>query len=967
MDEHVRNLELLCRTCGERLSSNPKSASDFSQEIQQLYEFDIASDVEQIHPKLVCTKCHKRLIRVRDKQREGKQYRPSVCNIPKFDCHTEKECAICRRAKGGRPLKRKASSKPLILPETVEHDQPGTRGYSPKSARFESTDPGEGTSSGTAITFAKKELFVEQVERESSTRYTKKYFSKSISVDRFHDREKAVSLACKICLNVDLEGGCKSSCNHSFCKQCISSWLQTASSCPYCRTCWESPDIDVIDMQGAERLRYEEQLVFCVNQQTGCKEILKLVEVQQHEKTCKYRHPKKIFGKVKKPLVSIDKQYAKQKRLKEVIQSVRSFCDAHEEDVGDVLFFMLRSHLQDSNKTKQASAVESIWKGADDNLTVDQCLALRVEKLETKNQYKKEYEFLKQHNNNVLCPPTSLDSKEKEYMPPAARWSITGEKAQDHIHHTPAKLKRSGTLNVANSLGGTDFDPIDVLKDFPENCYEIPTPNCKGVRWNYLDAIAKTLEELDYKISTGLDKNGFDVNNEDLIIHTIIKDGADGMGDVSIHKEAADRFLPDKAFRFSFAVLQCSVSVADDTVMIFQEPNPNSVRTNRPLLEAIADENNTSSAVICMAEIEKERRYLKGKTLKVHIPNSGFRRSHNIKFYTSMVDEKFDRKFGGLAGSGSRFMCTLCEATRETAKTKLGSFCISRTLAQVSHDAEVRRLNPDKLSEDALTQATKGVKSEPILMTEPKERGLDATHADINMALFFKKIVVREVACVTQWEASRDLKPQLENAEREIDLHWKGKMGLNPQLMMPGNYARTLFDQKNENYILQLIANASRREQLSKVLCLFRKLRSVYRANQPMRDMPQEVTQFKAQAIEMGKIFIQEFEYVPWPNYLHKIIEHTQEIIMDVTGAMSVGALSGEGNEAGNKIFRQLRKHHARKGKTLQGLRDVLWLHWLYSSPKLQSLGEIYTRENRCTMCHEAGHNVRTCEMTNKE
>ena len=44
-------------------------------------------------------------------------------------------------------------------------------------------------------------------------------------------------------------------------------------------------------------------------------------------------------------------------------------------------------------------------------------------------------------------------------------------------------------------------------------------------------------------------------SDEDFVVETVIKDGGDGMGDVLIYKEVSDRFLPDKAFRFCFAVL----------------------------------------------------------------------------------------------------------------------------------------------------------------------------------------------------------------------------------------------------------------------------------------------------------------------------------------------------------------------------------------------------------------------------
>lgn len=63
-----------------------------------------------------------------------------------------------------------------------------------------------------------------------------------------------------------------------------------------------------------------------------------------------------------------------------------------------------------------------------------------------------------------------------------------------------------------------------------------------------------------------------------------------------------------------------------------------------------------------------------------------------------MIDVKLDRAEGGLAGSGSRFICTLCKATKDSAKSELGSFCVCRTYEENAKIAEYIRTNPDNLS-----------------------------------------------------------------------------------------------------------------------------------------------------------------------------------------------------------------------------------------------------------------------------
>lgn len=64
--------------------------------------------------------------------------------------------------------------------------------------------------------------------------------------------------------------------------------------------------------------------------------------------------------------------------------------------------------------------------------------------------------------------------------------------------------------------------------------------------------------------------------------------------------------LPDKAFRFSFfCIVKIEAEYQGKKYDVFTESLP--VRTNRPLLESILDENNHVSNVVCILPIENER------------------------------------------------------------------------------------------------------------------------------------------------------------------------------------------------------------------------------------------------------------------------------------------------------------------------------------------------------------------------
>jgi hypothetical protein len=220
------------------------------------------------------------------------------------------------------------------------------------------------------------------------------------------------------------------------------------------------------------------------------------------------------------------------------------------------------------------------------------------------------------------------------------------------------------------------FEPIDILSDFSPCLPELATPNVKGCRWQYPDALAKTLAELEPDILKGLEENNIDSSDPTLLLKTCVKDGADGLGDVSVYKEVSDRFLPDKAFRFSFCLFKIEASVDNgEFLTIFIESKPNSVKTNRPLFEAICDENNHASSTLCLLGIENERMYMKNKIFRVQT-EFGWRR-HVLYFTNSVIDEKLDRANSGLAGSGSAYLCTLYDITRETAVSQLGTFSIN--------------------------------------------------------------------------------------------------------------------------------------------------------------------------------------------------------------------------------------------------------------------------------------------------
>ena len=76
----------------------------------------------------------------------------------------------------------------------------------------------------------------------------------------------------------------------------------------------------------------------------------------------------------------------------------------------------------------------------------------------------------------------------------------------------------------------------------------------------------------------------------------------------------------------------------------------------------------------------------------------------------------------------------------------MGTFQICQNLQETKEIAELLCTNPEKLSDTHLKQIAQGgggggVKSTTLSSIEHSEHSIDATHADINMDLFFKKLI----------------------------------------------------------------------------------------------------------------------------------------------------------------------------------------------------------------------------------
>ena len=132
-----------------------------------------------------------------------------------------------------------------------------------------------------------------------------------------------------------------------------------------------------------------------------------------------------------------DRQSCKNECLKDFFEFFYTKCAESHENKVDVLFFMLRNELWNNGERNKANEIQNIWINKSETC-VDQSLAMRVDLLMTKSQYRKQYGLFEQQlANNVLKPPSQLDETEKCYLPGSIEFQITDLNGTILHHYKP--------------------------------------------------------------------------------------------------------------------------------------------------------------------------------------------------------------------------------------------------------------------------------------------------------------------------------------------------------------------------------------------------------------------------------------------------------------------------------------------------------------------------------------------------
>ena len=241
----------------------------------------------------------------------------------------------------------------------------------------------------------------------------------------------------------------------------------------------------------------------------------------------------------------------------------------------------------------------------------------------------------------------------------------------------------------------------------------------------------------------------------------------------------------------------------ENKIMVFEEEKPNSQLNSRPLLIALADENDYFSLTSLTGPLFRERELLQNGVLTLH-NKLGSQWNFTTKMYSTMYDEKLERKVAGIAGCSSKLLCTMCESTRQEAYDNPFGNTITRTEQQNQANLDRKLSNDTNTTYKMLLEESKGIASDCYFVMTPH---IDALHCEINNALWFKSIFIREIADLneTKWTYGAKEKretEQLKHAEELLNEKLRQRIGLQKHLMQPGNYSRLLLEDTTVKVIL---------------------------------------------------------------------------------------------------------------------------------------------------------------------
>ena len=462
MEHHLHMLKFFCHLCGSSVPANKqkdpkklrnigwknKTVKDVKDALLEHYNIDVDEDNKQVHPPKICSRCKEHISSL------SKSVNVSLTKVFMFQEHIEVDCHVC-----------------------TEYEDTCIEKLSDQDSGFGQEKNNKGLDHDECV----ETVLIKQCPKckrclLSSTAENHVLDCKEeeikYDINLFVNGELATEFMCLICREVPL---CPlpiiTNCNpkgHLFCQSCISRLLSYDNrTCPYCKEPLETFE-ELLErsfpMVLAGILQEHLTLKCTFSESCYCEFTGTYRELQNHLRICEFkngtinyqsecaktnRSHKGIAGRPKMrpdekiPLQDCKVSYVKTARhLTKITEATDEAIEHFSENKTDCKYFMLIEQLKNTKRTAEARAVDNIWRHGIQELTADECLALKVKRLMSDDQYVTEYKWLNEHNYPILKPLNQLKKIEHKYLPGFVEFQILSEDGQQLLETTNSqKLK----------------------------------------------------------------------------------------------------------------------------------------------------------------------------------------------------------------------------------------------------------------------------------------------------------------------------------------------------------------------------------------------------------------------------------------------------------------------------------------------------------------------------------------------
>ena len=1035
---HQKNLKKCCRLCISNLNEHHKRP--YNVKNVWIQEFitgnfeeppNLSLENDTIFPKQICNECYHKMYNyqaMQEKHRKNQAkkskdkrtkfvYSGTTVNIPtEDDFHHSIDCKVC-----GEPEEVEAQ-----IEQTHVEASPGTYkrkntspSLTPKSKRVDIRKPG---TARRTLELDKLERMDVEIDDEEVEFIKKSTIGTKVASDReivkeenVKDKSVAKLFTCYICTKLSRNIVKLDTCNHVFCRTCITEWNSVSGKCIECNKAFNKDNI--VRLHKDMKLVHESLEVRCRKQ--GCLKELNLHELTEHEENC---HARCASTKTKLGHLLGDHKHKHRavERIEAVKEDVKNVCQKTGEDDIDVIFALLTTTLEEKDiKLQQpvkdlhelySNGILEKTEVKQKEVTIEETTALKNYTNMTSQNVVKTNRF---HNVNKTL--SSMVAYPK---------IVECEKELD-VGNVDYKLINKEDNTVTKEHKKTIEDPtIDLDSDIGALTSDLINVPAEGVRINIQDGIAKGLEmiypDLLHEVSQKLPK--LCLTDHILVAH--VKTCLDGTLDEGTHRKSTDRTEVDHWLPGTYSILQLDVLFQDGTrAMIWKEKDPNSILSNPPFALYKADEGNKASISYLLKAHEKETQELKTNFVDIEIEvnksdikqSNEFERDLNMEAkmkyegkthddvvkqeklenykgkpevkenqsekekvtqrfeirVTRTVDEKLSRILHGRATAGSSRPCVCCSLSREDCKNKAnwGTQPITQTSELEKQIANFCLDNPMKLSSQAVSKVAEGMKSRPVTNVEPKDEVPDNLHFKINVSEYLFTIQKRIVAV----EDDVNPTPKYDNVAANKDKNHQteikllkalqNKLTILPKTMEqnPGKFAREYLDSNNRDIILAPMKDSEEKNKFANLLKAMDPVKEIIDKSEPTHEDRANMSNY-SKAVQSA---MAELTWVhSWPNQFIRLTHHAGSFLNDPHGIGAIQPYGSEALEAANSWIKRYDKYFTFRGDRKKAIRTVFKKRYLKSCYKLRKYIPVAAHGRKtCSKCGTEGHqrNSRVC------